>query len=66
MKLCKNKLSEKDGSSILGEFILKTWFWQLSLREKNVLKRNFLIKLIIFNYNSNKKTNTKFEGLAIP
>ena len=44
--MCKIKLSEEDGSSILGECMLKKCFLQLSLRKK-VLKQSFSIKLII-------------------
>ena len=32
--VCKNKLSEKNGKSILGYCILKPRFFQLSLKKK--------------------------------
>ena len=42
--MCKIKLSEEDGSSILGECMLKKCFLQLSLRKKNS-KTKFLDKV---------------------
>ena len=62
---CKNKLSEKDGNTILGYCILKTSFFSVIFM-KEVLKWSFWIKLLFKIIIQRKKRNRNFEGLGIP
>ena len=64
--MCKIKLSEEDGSSILGECMLKKVFFAI-IFEKKSSKTKFLDKVNNLKLQSKEiDKNRKFVGLAIP